>query len=360
MKHIISISMAMVFLSIGLNARTSGVRYIEASSLTLVGKMMPTTNPYHRVDTLAYKGFDELESLELRSPAGMAVAFRTDSERISVLSEFGDERAASYTMFLASRGYDLYIREGDEWVWAACNALKPDERDIDCLLISGMEEGAVKECLLYLPMFTELRSCKIGVDDDAFVESIPNPFRSRLVFYGSSFTQGTGSSRSSMSYPLQFGRMTGYGILSMGMGARGVMQDSVAEVLEDVEADAFVFDTFSNPPVQMIRERLFPFIERMQAAHPGVPLIFQQSQIMRQCRFRPGDDRFQRERMTEVAKMMEEAVRRYPDVYFIRPDISGQIYESTVDGVHLDDYGYFLWARSIERPLRKILRKYGI
>jgi lysophospholipase L1-like esterase len=31
-----------------------------------------------------------------------------------------------------------------------------------------------------------------------------------------------------------------------------------------------------------------------------------------------------------------------------------------VDGIHPDDYGYYLWSRSIEKPLRKILRKYGI
>ena len=30
------------------------------------------------------------------------------------------------------------------------------------------------------------------------------------------------------------------------------------------------------------------------------------------------------------------------------------------DGVHPGDYGYTLWARSIEKPLLKILKKYGI
>jgi lysophospholipase L1-like esterase len=34
--------------------------------------------------------------------------------------------------------------------------------------------------------------------------------------------------------------------------------------------------------------------------------------------------------------------------------------EGTVDGTHPNDYGYTLWARSIEKPLLKILKKYGI
>ena len=31
--------------------------YTEASDLTLTGKLMNTPNPYHRVDTVKFKGF---------------------------------------------------------------------------------------------------------------------------------------------------------------------------------------------------------------------------------------------------------------------------------------------------------------
>jgi hypothetical protein len=34
--------------------------------------------------------------------------------------------------------------------------------------------------------------------------------------------------------------------------------------------------------------------------------------------------------------------------------------ESSVDGIHPDDYGYYCWSRSIEKPLLRILRRYGI
>lgn len=33
---------------------------------------------------------------------------------------------------------------------------------------------------------------------------------------------------------------------------------------------------------------------------------------------------------------------------------------STTDGIHPNDNGYSIWERSIEKPILKILRKYGI
>ena len=57
--------------------------WTEASDLTLIGKILDTPNPYHRVDTVRYKGFTKSENLQVRCPAGLAVLFRTDSPIIS-------------------------------------------------------------------------------------------------------------------------------------------------------------------------------------------------------------------------------------------------------------------------------------
>ena len=48
------------------------------------------------------------------------------------------------------------------------------------------------------------------------------------------------------------------------------------------------------------------------------------------------------------------------DVYFITPDTGKDARESSVDGTHPSDMGYMAWARSIEKPILKILKKYGI
>ena len=80
-----------------------------------------------------------------------------------------------------------------------------------------------------------------------------------------------------MSYLAQLSRRTGLHFMSLGCGGNCRLQSYFADVLCDARADAFLFDTFSNSSPGQIRERLFPFIEKIQKAHPGKPLVFQRT-----------------------------------------------------------------------------------
>ena len=110
----------------------------------------------------------------------------------------------------------------------------------------------------------------------------------------------------------------------------------------------------------MIEERLFPFIERLQAAHPGKPLIFQQTIRRERRNFDTGVEATEAAKQHMADSLMKIAVKRYKDVYYIKPSASTPLQESSVDGTHPDDYGYYQWSRSIEKPLLRILRKYGL
>ena len=262
MKRILLISVAAL-LTISAAAQTpKNVKYTftEATDLNLIGKLMDTPNPYHRVDTCRFKGFTKGENEQVRCSAGLAVLFRTNSSTISVKSEFGYMNHGENTMGIALRGYDLYIKNADgEWVYAASKA---DGRDRgNCVLIKDMDRTE-KDCMLYLPIYSEEYSVKIGVEEGAAIEALESPFRHRVAIFGSSFTQGISISRPGMSYPMQFMRNTGIQLLSLGCSGNCKMQPYFADVLiaaEDI--DAMIFDAFSNPGAQMIEDRLFPFIE---------------------------------------------------------------------------------------------------
>lgn len=361
MKHFITVALLTACLSAAAQTGGNGdFSFTEASELNLTGKILPDTpNPYHRVDTCVYKGFTSGENEQVRCSAGLAVLFRTDSPVISVKAEYGYYNTAPNTMGIALRGFDLYIRKDGVWTYAASKAGNPTRPDDNIVLINGMDDS-VKECMLYLPIYSEMYSVKIGVKSGSMIESLASPFRHRIAIFGSSFTQGISISRPGMSYPMQFMRDTGLQILSLGCSGNCKMQPYFADVLADVQADAFLFDAFSNPDATMIQERLFPFIERMREAHPGIPLIFMQTIYRESRNFSLTNDMKEQAKMDMAAKLMAEAVRKYDDVYFIIPDTGDDARESSVDGTHPSDMGYMAWARSIEKPVLKILKKYGI
>ena len=64
---------------------------------------------------------------------------------------------------------------------------------------------------------------------------------------------------------------------------------------------------------------------------------------------------------------MPESLRQGPGrgpsritIHTYMPNADDGSHEWSVDGTHPDDYGYYLWTRSIEKPILRILRKYGI
>ena len=333
--------------------------FTDATSLTLTGKLFyDTPNPYHRVDTVRFKGFTPSENAQVRCAAGLAVLFRTDAKALSIRSDFGYRNQASNTMGLALRGFDLYIRRPDgRWQFAAAKEGKDDGALVK--LIDNMDPS-MKECMLYLPMYSELYMLEIGVPEGSTLEALPSPFRHRVGIFGSSFTQGISSSRTGMSYPDQFTRRTGIQLLSLGCSGNCKLQPYFAEVLKAADVDALVFDSFSNPDGEVIRERLFPFIEKIQERHPDIPLIFMQTINRGSSQFDLARRKTEQGKHDAAEEMMKEACRRYKNVYFIRPCANDELYDTSVDGTHPDDYGYTLWARSIEKPILRILRKYGM
>ena len=109
-----------------------------------------------------------------------------------------------------------------------------------------------------------------------------------------------------------------------------------------------------------MKERLFPFIETIQQAHPGKPLIFQKT-IRREYRnFNADRELSEQERMDTADSLMAIAVKKYKDVWYIVPDATAEDNNASVDGIHPDNYGYSLWAKSIEKQLKRILKKYRI
>ena len=333
--------------------------YTEASDLTLVGKLMDTPNPYHRVDTVKFKGFTKSENLQVRQSSGIAVAFRTNSPSISLITEYGEVSWPNTTSGFSARGYDLYIKKDGKWLWAAARVPGDKTLGNPITLIDNMD-GTVKECLMYLPILSEEYSIKIGVEKGFMLEAIPNPFRYRIGIFGSSFTHGISTSRAGMTYPAVFTRDTGLQLLSLGCSGNSKLQSYFADVLAAADVDAFIFDSFSNPSLEQIKERLFPFIEKIQAAHPGKPLIFQRTIYRENRNFNTFVRDFEANRISLADSLMKVACKKYKDVYYIYPNATAKDHETTQDGTHPSNYGYLLWGQSIEKPVKKILRKYGI
>lgn len=362
MRHFILAALCMaLFLPLTISAQKVAIHYTEARDLTLVGNLFPDTpNPYHRLDTARYKGLERSDYSYSLQSSGLSVAFRTDSPQIWIQTDYVYRRNGTISSRYALQGYDLYIKQNGKWLWAAAGVSDEKAPDKPFTLIRGMD-GKMHECLLYFPLFSEVRSVKIGVKKGREITPMENPFRHRVGIFGSSFTHGSGTTRSGMTYPAIFSRDTGIQLLSLGVNGRARLQPGFARALADADVDAYLFDAFSNPSIEQIEERLFPFIETIQAKHPDIPLIFLRTIYREGRNFNMSMRKFEEERLAVADSLMGIACRKYRNVYYVKStDAASKEHDTSVDGTHPSDFGYYFWARSIEKPVLRILRKYDI
>ena len=343
-----------------LDPRAPDFKFIEASELTLTGKLFEDTpNPYHRIDTSRFKDFSSSENKQVRQSSGIAVAFRTDSRNIIIITDFSNISYPQNTNGISAKGYDLYIKNNGLWMYAASKAGENGQENEPLLLINNMD-GSMHDCLLYLPLYSEEKSILIGVDSNSTICPSMNPFKYRIAVFGSSYTQGSSTSGPGMTYSAQLSRNTGLQLLNLGCSGNGKLQPAMAKALAESDADAYLFDCFSNGDGELYKERLFDFIETVQAAKPGVPLIFQKTIYREGRRFSFLAEQLEYKKTRIADSLMALAIKRYKDVYYIEPAAVSKDHNASVDGVHPSNYGYTLWADSIRKPLLKILGKYGI
>ena len=125
--------------------------------------------------------------------------------------------------------------------------------------------------------------------------------------------------------------------------------------------DAFIFDTFSNPKAAEINERYNEFVDIVRAAHPGVPMIFLQTERRESRNFNTAVEKSETEKQKAAEEMVKARMKTDKDIYFISSeDFLGKDHNATVDGSHPSDLGFTYMLQSITPKIQKILKKYGI
>ena len=345
------------------------VKYVNATELTLIGKLCETTNPYHRVEVANVEGISKSEANLLKMSSGLAIVFKTDAKSIWVKAQYGPASSWNPCAPLASTtGFNLFIKDSNnEWTWAASKAHKiaPNKDNLEALsaplqLIKGLVKGE-KECLLYLPLYSELVGLEIGVNEGATIDALPNPFRRTIAVFGSSFTHGSCASGAGLTWPAFLSRSTGLYLCSFGMSGNSKLQPYLGEVFGATKAEALICDAFSNPSIKQIEERIRPFIEAVRKGNPNIPIIFLNTIYREHRNFQPGYDKREQNRIDCVERVLAEVVKEYKNVYFVNvPNQTGTDHVTSADGTHPYSYGYHRWAQAIEKPILKILKKHKI
>lgn len=141
------------------------LKYVDASRLTLIGKVMPTPeNVYHRVDTVKYNDMPFQVKRLFTHSAGLVVSFKTNSPTVAARWTTKGKGVMGNVTPICDRGLDLYMNDGGKWIPVGAGTPSAGKAEQERVITKNLKPG-VHRFLLYLPLFEEVRSLEIGVDE---------------------------------------------------------------------------------------------------------------------------------------------------------------------------------------------------
>lgn len=361
MKKILSLT-AAILASVSLHA--ADVVWHSADSLPLLGKGIDpasTAMRYQRLpDSLKTKVKRDAVYYLGTNSAGMAIRFRSDSPLISARWKSLHKNHMNHMAPTGTRGLDLYALNPDS-TWSFVNTARPDMGSKNSeTVISRNMEPVMREYMLHLSLYDGVDSLYIGIDGDYSLSqpviALPE-VTSPIVMYGTSILQGGCANRPGMAHTNQLRRRLNRDVINFGFSGNGQLDLEVAEVLAAIpDPGMYMLDFVPNVNEEQIDTLMIPFVEIIEKAHPGVPILFGEDPIFPHTRF---DHNMYEEVYRRNALAREKyaiLAARYPNLYFVpSDDYVGHDNEAFVDGIHYTDLGFKRLSDCLEPVLRKIL-----
>ncbi len=337
------------------------MQYHDALEFSLINKGWDyTKTPY----TLLPES-DEISSRAglrtvVENSAGIGVRFATDSRAIGVRYILTKNFHMNHMADTGTKGTDLYIRHDDGTWHFVATSIPGKNAENNKKYVDNMD-GKMHEYIIYLPLYDGIQKLEIGVDPKSTITKPQvNSPRSdqKVVFYGTSITQGGCATRTGMVATNILQRQLDVEVVNLGFSGQGRLDLFVAKDMAQIhEAIAYVLDVVPNCKTGQIDSLCVDFVDILLKGNPKAAVFLVEGHIYS---YEPYDYK-QQEKMHETNEMLHrkflELKARYPDnVFYIdRDNLVGPDGEGTVGGAHFTDYGFTLYANRLRPYLDAVL-----
>lgn len=314
-------------------------------------------NPIKKLPTRV----DELAN----STSGGQIRFKTDANKLAIKVKLSGPADMSHMTAVGQCGFDVYLKEGGKHRYISTAIPPLNVTNYESVLWDFIStSNHLREATINFPLYQGVEEVLIGTEASAVVHP-PTPYISdkRVIFYGSSITQGACASRPGMSYTNILSRRFNLEFINLGFSGSGKGEREVALSIREIERPGcLVLDFEANSTVEQYKTRLLPFIKLFREYHPTVPIIVA-SRIPYAKFFNEDQNQsFLRKRnisISSVAKLQQEGDER---ITFLDGSLllGEGWHECTVDGVHPNEYGFMKMADGFESILRSSLKSAGI
>lgn len=337
------------------------IYHVRDERFTIHGSYAPESDPLFRriPEKVAKDTSDGVNALHTNT-AGIRVRFKTDSQYIAAKAIMQWVSAMPNMAPAGSAGFDVYA--DGQFINMIAPPVVYKDTYLATVEINDTFEGIVefpdrkmREVQINFPLYSNVSDLLIGLQEDAKIEkSSDYKYKTPIVFYGSSITQGASASRPGNSYEEILSRRFDTDYINLGFSGNARAEDAIAEYIADLDMSVFVYDYDHNAPtVEHLQKTHKPMFDKVRAKHPNLPIIM----LTRPNRTLPDE----RPARVQIVKDTYNAAKAAGDnnVYFIDGNDIVNLYDPemvTVDNCHPNDFGFFCMAEVIGKILEKILK----
>lgn len=287
-----------------------------------------------------------------RNTTGGRIRFVTDSSYVAIRVKSEQTESPPHISATGYNGFDLY-RNG-----VFCGIFPPPQNTAAGYesVIHFLEEGPA-EITIHFPIYSNVEHVEVGIQETAFLEEAPPfPVNKKVVFYGSSITQGACVSRPGLTYVNHLARKLGCDVFNLGFSGSARGETAMAEYIASLNPDVFVLDYEHNAPtLDHLQKTHEAFYRAFRGLCPHMPILMLSSPDL------PFKRNSRTKRRNVILATLEKGKQDGDENLFF---LDGETFypkafwdSCSVDTVHPNDMGHFFMAETIYPVLKTLLEK---
>lgn len=298
-----------------------------------------------------------------KNTSGGQLHFETNTKNLYVKVKVSGVGYISSMSLVGQAGFDVYVGKSyNNLLFYDSVKISPFKEEYESYLFKNQNNDH-KLVVINFPLYANVDELEIGIDKASYIKKPQVDLRKdgRIVYYGTSITQGGCASRPGMAYANILSRELKCEILNFGFSGNAFGEAKIAEILSEIDnTKMYIIDYEANGGTNgKLELTLKNFIDIIRKVKPFVTIV-----IISRVKYLFDELNPQLgKRREEIRLFQENLVKEYQKedhhIYYINGSkLLGKKYdEYTVDSIHPNDLGFSVLAKNLKKELKNIAGK---
>ncbi len=331
---------------------------VSEEPFTVYGLILPKdeNDCFRRIPEKTARNISEGVEFLAKNTAGGRVRFKTDSDYIGIYAKLNSVCKMSHMPYTGSIGFDMYCEDGGKQI--CLKTFVPPENTNDFYKSEfTVKNPKMREYTINFPLYSGVTSLYVILSENARVESCRDyKYKTPVVYYGSSVTQGGCASRPGNAYTNIISRRLDCNHINLGFSGSAKGEQAMADYIADLEMSVFVYcyDYNAHTP-EHLEKTHYNMYRTIRNKNPRLPII-----CVSRVNYLTNAEEFEPYRRIVSATVDRAKKEGDSNIYFIEG--SSFWYELNagdsmfVDNSHPNDLGFMCMANIIEKEIKKHIK----